>query len=127
MHSSAIELTTFSILIYTNRVKNDIEKIHCILTRYYYGRVVLVGVIVYIFAGGARRNPLGNNNGGLSANQSRISFETLTSDGSPAQGDPSASITLVDLVISNANFAQDLQRKQSLRSIRITSKPARSI
>jgi len=58
--------------------------------------VVLVGVIVYIFAGGATRNPLGNNNGGLSANQSRISFETLTSDGSPAQGDPSAPITLVE-------------------------------
>lgn len=59
--------------------------------------VISVGIIVYVFAGGATHSSLGNNNDdGSSANHSRISFETLTSDGSPVQGDPSARITLVE-------------------------------
>ena len=67
--------------------------------------IVIAGVIAYVFAGETTRGLLVNNgyssktrndDGGISANQWRISFVTLTSDGSSVQGDPAAPITLVE-------------------------------
>jgi protein-disulfide isomerase len=61
---------------------------------------VLAVVTAYFIVGGAKQSSLGNDDSNETNNNNttnpRISFETLTSDGSPVQGDPSARITLVE-------------------------------
>jgi protein-disulfide isomerase len=67
----------------------------------------VAGIIsVYVYSGGAAQSSTDNNNGsletnrnnegGISASQSRVSFLSLTSDGSPVQGDAAAPVTLVE-------------------------------
>jgi protein-disulfide isomerase len=62
--------------------------------------IAAIGVIVAflsIYAAGVSNQAApGNNDVGTSANQYRVSFKTLTDDGSPVQGNPSAPVTLVE-------------------------------
>jgi protein-disulfide isomerase len=58
------------------------------------GVVVIVAIFsIYALAGRSKQEPSGN---GVSASQSKVSFQSLTSDGSPFQGNPSARVTLVE-------------------------------